>query len=684
LAGESLSGQSGWALTGLAPGALVAGYRVESRIGAGGMAMVLRARDEALGRTVALKILAPGHAGDAEFRERFVRESRAVAAVDHPHIIPVYAAGEADGVLYLAMRFVPGGDLHSVIKREGPLAGDRAVDLLTPIASALDAAHAAGLVHRDVKPANILVDAGPGRPEHPYLSDFGLAKGAAASAGLTGTGQFLGTPDYAAPEQISGQPARPQTDQYALACVAFTALTGSLPFAREESMAVLWAHVYDPPPSVTSYRRDLPGAVDGVLARALAKAPGERYASCAEFAGALRAALDAAPPTATAGQLAASGFTAPGPAPGPVFSPAPVPGDERPRPLTVAGSTLGSPLAVALRDQLTADRPAEGTRLPAPATYPSGRPAGPLAGQGGGDEPLARWRPGRRAAYAVAALVVLAGLGGGGWWLAAGRYSAVPAVGKLTAASAGQVLRQAGFQVRTGEPAVDDSVPKGEVVSVSPSGRAPRGATITLTLSQGPRMIDVPPIPQGDTLAQARAALRAAGLTVASATEPVGVPSAPRIGAVAGSDPAAGTSVPENRPVVIEVVAGLALPNLLGQNIAVIQAWAAQNHLSLQLTQVSNGQPQGTVLAQSPAQDTPVRPGQTVSLSVSSGPPMVSVPDVQGQTCPTAQSELQQAGFSVAVQQGLFHAGNATSVTPSGQAPSGSTVTLECGSSAAF
>jgi serine/threonine-protein kinase len=661
------------------------------------MAMVLRARDEALGRTVALKILAPGHAGDAEFRERFVRESRAVAAVDHPHIIPVYAAGEADGVLYLAMRFVPGGDLHSVIKREGPLAGDRAVDLLTPIASALDAAHAAGLVHRDVKPANILVDAGPGRPEHPYLSDFGLAKGAAASAGLTGTGQFLGTLDYAAPEQISGQPPRPQTDQYALACVAFTALTGSLPFARDESMAVLWAHVYDPPPSVTSYRRDLPGAVDGVLARALAKAPGERYASCAEFAGALRAALDAAPPGTTAGEPAASGFPAPVAvfAPAPVSAPGPGPGDERPRPVTVAGSTLGSPLAAALRDQPTADRPAA-------ATYPPGRPAEPLADHGGGDQPLPqraepppghggedepltrRRRPGRRAACAVAALVVLAGLGGGGWWLAAGRYSAVPAVGKLTAASAGQVLRQAGFQVRTGGPAVDDSVPKGEVVSVSPSGRAPRGATITLTLSQGPRMIDVPRIPPGDTLAQARAALRAAGLTVAPATEPVGAVSDPRIGAVAGSDPAAGTSVPENRPVVIEVVAGLALPNLLGQNIAVIQAWAAQNHLSLQLTQVSNGQPQGTVLAQSPAQDTPVPPGQTVSLSVSSGPPMVSVPDVRGQACEAAQSELQQAGLSVSVQQGLFHAGNAISVTPSGQVPSGSTVTLECGSSAAF
>jgi serine/threonine protein kinase len=291
VAGESHSAQSGWALTGLAPGALVAGYRVEARIGAGGMAMVLRARDEALGRAVALKILAPARAGDTEFRERFVRESRAVAAVDHPHIIPVYAAGEASGVLYLAMRLVTGGDLRAVVNREGPLSGDRAVALLSPVGSALDAAHAAGLVHRDVKPANILVDRSPGRPEHPYLSDFGLAKGSASSTGLTGTGQFLGTPDYAAPEQISGRPARPQTDQYALACVAYSVLTGQLPFARDESMAVLWAHMYDQPPSLTAARPDLPAAVDQVLARALAKSPEERYPTCGAFIDALWAAL---------------------------------------------------------------------------------------------------------------------------------------------------------------------------------------------------------------------------------------------------------------------------------------------------------------------------------------------------------------------------------------------------------
>ena len=290
MAGRS-SGLGEWAVTGLGPGSLIAGYRVEARIGVGGMAMVLRARDEALGRMVALKILAPALADDPDFRQRFVRESRAVAAVDHPHIIPVYAAGEADGILYLAMRHISGGDLRSVMQREGPLPGERAVALLFPIASALDAAHRAGLVHRDVKPANILIDTSLDRPEHPYLSDFGLAKGAASSTGLTGTGQYLGTPDYSAPEQISGRQIRPQTDQYSLACVAYTVLAGSLPFARGESMAVLWAHMYDQPPQLTDQRPDLSAAVDQVLARAMAKIPNERFATCGEFINALSSSL---------------------------------------------------------------------------------------------------------------------------------------------------------------------------------------------------------------------------------------------------------------------------------------------------------------------------------------------------------------------------------------------------------
>ena len=277
-------------LTGFRAGSLLAGYRLERQVGAGGMAVVFRARDERLGRPVALKILSPGLASDSAFRTRFIAESRAAAKVDDPHIIPVYEAGEADGVLFIAMRFVAGGDLRQVLEREGALPPDRAADFISPVASALDAAHGAGLVHRDVKPGNILVDARAGRPDHVYLSDFGIVKGA-VSVNVTAVGSYIGTPDYMAPEQISGRSVDGRTDQYSLACVAFQLLTGAVPFQRDQLPAVIYAHLSEPPPSLVSRRPDLPAAVDQVVAKAMAKTAEKRYESCGDFADALREAL---------------------------------------------------------------------------------------------------------------------------------------------------------------------------------------------------------------------------------------------------------------------------------------------------------------------------------------------------------------------------------------------------------
>ena len=277
---------------GLSPGARIAGYWLEEQIGRGGMAVVFRARDERLRRLVALKVLAPALAGDEQFRRRFIRESRAAAAVDDPHIIPVFEAGEAAGALFIAMRFVPGGDVYSLVRRTGPLSASRAVAIVSPVASALDAAHAAGLVHRDVKPANMLLDTRPGRPDHVYLSDFGLSKGAVStSAGLTGGGHFLGTLDYISPEQIEGERADGRADQYALACSAYEMLTGAPPFRSGEAAALMYAQLRHPPPALTSRRPDLPAAADQVLARALAKNPAGRYPTCRDFADALRAAF---------------------------------------------------------------------------------------------------------------------------------------------------------------------------------------------------------------------------------------------------------------------------------------------------------------------------------------------------------------------------------------------------------
>jgi serine/threonine protein kinase len=285
-------------LAGLRPGSHLAGYRIEAELGAGGMGVVFRAHDERLRRPVALKIFAPATDADRATRQRFIAESRLAAAVDHPHIIPVYDAGEAGAVLFIAMRLVRGGDLRGRLQREGALAPARAAGIVSQVASALDAAHGAGLVHRDVKPANILLAGPAGESDYVYLSDFGVSKHATRSTNLTRAGQFLGTPDYAAPEQGQGVTVNGRADQYALACVAYHLLTGAPPFERKESWAVIMAHQSESPPPVRGRRPELPEAVDRVLARALAKAPDQRYGSCREFASALRGALGLAPGSA--------------------------------------------------------------------------------------------------------------------------------------------------------------------------------------------------------------------------------------------------------------------------------------------------------------------------------------------------------------------------------------------------
>lgn len=314
---SEFSAQQYAAMARLVPGSQLAGYVIEEQVGAGGMAVVFRARDSVLGRLAALKVLSPALAADQAFRVRFLRESRAVASVEEPHIIPVYGAGDADGVLYIATKFVSGGDLADVLQRAGgSLPPPRVAMFIEQVAAALDAAHAAGLVHRDVKPGNVLVDVVQGRGEHAYLSDFGLSKPAMAATGLTATGTFLGTPDYAPPEQIRGQPVDGRGDQYSLACMAFALLTGNLPFHRQETMATLFAHLNDPVPPLSRFRGDLPPGTDAVLARGLAKEAQDRYARCGEFAAALRAALTGSGSGSGSGagwgSVAGSGAASPG------------------------------------------------------------------------------------------------------------------------------------------------------------------------------------------------------------------------------------------------------------------------------------------------------------------------------------------------------------------------------------
>jgi serine/threonine-protein kinase len=253
------------------------------------MSVVYIAEQMRLGRRVALKVLTTELAWDEQFRERFVRESHIAAAIDHPNIIPIYDAGEAEGLLYIAMRFVEGPDLKEVLKR-GQLGLGRTIFLIEQLASALDSAHRHSLVHRDVKPGNILLEEST---DHVYLTDFGVAKQTTAR-GLTSTGHFLGTVEYAAPEQIEGGQVDARTDVYALGCVLYECLTGSPPFSQGTEHAVLHAHLVDPPPSVSRLRPELPLAFDGVIATAMAKDPDERFNSCGELARAARNAASGA------------------------------------------------------------------------------------------------------------------------------------------------------------------------------------------------------------------------------------------------------------------------------------------------------------------------------------------------------------------------------------------------------
>jgi DNA-binding beta-propeller fold protein YncE len=275
----------------LQPGATLGSYRIESVVAHGGMGTVYRAAQEQLGRTVALKVIASNLARDPDFRSRFQREARLAASIDHPNLVALFEAGEEDGVLYMAMQYVEGSDLSHVVETESWLEPPRAVRLIEQVAAALDRAHATGLVHRDVKPANVLLGEVDGA-EWAYLTDFGLTKAAASGSELTGSGQWIGTLDYASPEQIQDGRVDARSDVYSLGCVLYELLTGRIPFERDDEVAKLWAHVNAPPPRPSEAVEGLPDGLDEVVARSLAKRPEDRHPSAGDLARAARAALE--------------------------------------------------------------------------------------------------------------------------------------------------------------------------------------------------------------------------------------------------------------------------------------------------------------------------------------------------------------------------------------------------------
>jgi eukaryotic-like serine/threonine-protein kinase len=655
-------------------------YHVRSRIAHGGMATVYLATDTRLDREVALKVMHADLARDDDFVDRFIGEAKSVARLSHPNVVGVYDQGSDGKYLYLAMEYVPGQTLRELLRARGWLPWHEALAVMDPLLAGLAAAHQAGIVHRDMKPENVLLTA-DGRVK---VVDFGLAR-ASAAASNTRSGLIIGSVAYIAPEQVVGGVCDARTDVYSTGVMLFEMLTGRQPFVGESPLSVAYMHVNLDVPPVGALVGGVPPAVARLVQAATSRDPQLRPPHAGAFLRAAQALRGIPAPSESApaawaipAAAAAGAGTGSYGGAGSYTVPNPYLGADRSGPDNVTGAGTGSRTMVVDGDYASTFNAGPGTGSAGSGVFAS--PAGAFDGDEEREPFLQRWLFSRRLVYLGIAVAVLLGLGGGAWWLSSGRYTPIPAVARLTKAAAEKELEQAGFHVRAGSPVINDNVPKGTVISASPSGRAPGGTTITLTISSGPKMITVPQVPTTDTVAQATQLLRGAGLTVSSTTKPVGAASNPAIGTVAGTTPGSGTSWPENKPVQLEVVAGLTLPNLVNQNIQTIQTWLGTNHISVSATNVSSDKPQNIIVSQAQPAGSLVKPGQTVNVSVSSGPPMITIPNVVGEQLQQAEQDLRQAGFQVTEHRNFFGFGHqVTSTSPSGTAPEGSTITVNYG-----
>ena len=521
-------------------------YHVRSRIAHGGMATVYLATDTRLDREVALKVMHADLARDAEFVARFIGEAKSVAQLSHQNIVAVFDQGADGEYLFLAMEYVPGRTLRSLMRERGWFTWQEALGIMDPILAGLAAAHQAGIVHRDVKPENVLITP-DGRVK---VVDFGLAR-ASAAVGNTRAGQIIGSVAYIAPEQVTGAVTDARTDVYSAGVLLFEMLTGRQPYTGETPLAVAYAHVNSDVPSVGSVVGGVIPAVDQLVGAATSRDPQWRPANADVFWRAVRSLRGLSGPdesvsgawTAPAGAGAAGtvagaaaagtlGYGGAGFAGGDSFDgrggghPYGGPGMAGPG-MAGAGMAGAGTLEAAGGSSTTmfdGGGYGRGAANGAGAGYGAGYGGGEYAatgrydassylgetpggapGEPGGREPfLQRWLFSRRLAYLAVAVVAVIGLGGGGWWLTSGRYTTVPSVDRTSVTAAEQELRQAGFQVSIGSSEIDNDVAKNDVISTSPSGRALPGATIVLTVSLGPHMISVPTV-AGKSLQQAEA-----------------------------------------------------------------------------------------------------------------------------------------------------------------------------------